>query len=209
MKKISIFIIAFSIAIAFGNQSIAKTNSNIEVDQISVPSLTIVNPQIIALILDELMIPEENPSQIQVIDINSNGFGEKDILRVFYQVEDSLKLSDVYFLVGISKKLQAVLHRYEFKVNVRLDAANMDQLSYEAHSDPYYAILGALAEGLNRNYKDYLPIKIYFKRDVDGLTMEFWGFDKKEMHFTPTSLKGGRDLLFITIEKSDTLFISK
>ena len=50
MKKISIFIIAFSIAIAFGNQSIAKTNSNIEVDQISVPSLTIVNPQIIVLL---------------------------------------------------------------------------------------------------------------------------------------------------------------
>jgi len=188
---------------------LAQNNSKSEVDQISVPAFIILNPDTIAFILDELMIPEENPTQIQVIDINANGFGEKDILRVFYQEQDSLKLSDVYFMVGISKHLQELLHRYKFKANIRIDAAIMDQFAYEAYEDPFYAILGALAEGLQRNYEDDLPIKINFKRDVDGVTMEFWGFDQQSMHFTPTSLPGGRDFLFITIEKSDTLYIGK
>lgn len=154
------------------------------------------------------MIPEDNPTQIEIIDVNQNGFGNKDVLRVFYQSVDTLKLSDVYFVEDISESLRNLLRKHAPKVH-RIDAANLDQMTYESFQDPYYAILGALNEGLKRNYQDNKPIKISYQRNSESVKIEFWDFDKNAMHYKPLPAKGSSDILFITIEQSDTLFIAK
>ena len=198
-----IFVVAIILCLFFhSNLSFAQKVNPANVDQIWVPSVTIFDQDTIGLILEDLMIPEENPSQIDIIDINKNGFGEKDILRVFYLEQDSLRLSDVFFMDRVSDAIREILHGYEFNVNVRLDAANMSQMEYEDNKDPFYAILGALAEGLQRNYQDYESIKIGFKRDVDGVTMEFWGYDQSKIKFHPVEDRQNIFCIYTTVRDS-------
>lgn len=205
MKKI-VFLFVLSLYLySFGNLLNAQQIKQTEVDQVWIPSVTILDSSLSGFILSELLIPEKKPDRIDIIDITQNGFGEKDILRVFNQDpdSDSLLISNVYFMEYLSDDLKELLHEIPFKVNTIIDLPNMTPMEYESNHDPFISILGALAEGLKRNYQDYLPINLSLKRKEGGIRMEFWGYDSTAMQYKPPPVKSGRDMLYITIEKSD------
>jgi len=184
-----------------------QSSQKTKIDKILVKSVSIFNQDTISFILDQLLIPEKRPSRIDIIDIDKNGFGNYDVLRTFYQVSDSFKISKVYFLEDLSDTLSELLNRFEPKPNMRLDVANLDQETFESFRTPFYAILGALVEGLNRNYNNHSPISIGMKRDEQGITIQFWGYDSTRMKYHPLQPK--QNIFYIyTIEK-DSIIISK
>ena len=186
-----------------------KIQSQGRVTQISVPVMSIENSKLIKLLMDEFFIPETLVTRMEIIDVGKNGFGPKDLVRVYPSDE-------IYFVEFVSQKAQLLMNDWEFKANFQIIAQNTDPSVLDEHSEnkPAYNIFISLLRSLGRNYKDY-PIKLKLERDSSTVTFEMWDYNAGELKFDPNSTKMLADRLinkaysFVDSTYYDCIFIYK
>ncbi|MBD3289660.1 hypothetical protein GF337_12715 [candidate division KSB1 bacterium] len=197
MKIASIVTIILILSIT--SISFAQKNDKVEVNQISVPMVTLLDSSLISFFLDEFFIPETLVTKMDIIDVSLNGFGENDIVKLYPS-------DNVYFLQFVSDAAQKRMNQWEFKANFQITAQNEDVSiadDYESNK-PAYNIFGAILKGLNQNYQD-LPIKIRFERDSSTVLFELWGHTREALRVIPKEEPRVKDVLLEQIAvKSDT-----
>ena len=196
MKRILIFFFLWILQAPFSN---AQHKNRIEINQVTVPKISINDSKTISYFMDEFFIPETLVTKMDIIDVSLNGFGENDIVRLYPS-------DNVYFLQFVSEEAQKKMNAWEFKANFQITAKN-DELSivdeYESNI-PAYNIFGAILKGLNYNYQD-LPIKIRFERDSSTVLFELWGHNEKALNVIPDPTSRLKDpILTKIVAKSDT-----
>ncbi len=131
----------------------------------------IIDRDLIQTILDQCLIPESDVIKMEIIDVNQNGYGEKDIARLSPS-------GNVYVLEKISTEVQNIMDSWGFQANFQITGANRIPAVYDSIETDraLYSIFSTLLRGLNRNYHDY-PIKIRFERDSVGVIFEMWGYN--------------------------------
>ena len=173
---IIIFFIFIIISLSFAQQPIEAQG---RVTQISVPVMSINNQNLVKLLMDEFFIPETLVTRMEIIDVGKNGFGAKDLVRVYPSDE-------IYFIEFVSQNAQQIMNDWEFKANFQIIAQNTDPSVLNDHSEnkPAYNIFISLLRSLGRNYWDY-PIKLKLERDSSTVTFEMWDFNEGELKFDP------------------------
>ncbi len=174
--NITILLILAIICLSFAQQ---PTEVQGRVTQISVPVMSINNEKLVKLLMDEFFIPETLVTRLEIIDVGKNGFGAKDLVRVYPSDE-------IYFIEFVSQKAQQIMNDWEFKANFQIVAQNTDPSVLNDHSKnkPAYNIFISLLRSLGRNYRDY-PIKLKMERDSSTVTFEMWDFNEGELKFDP------------------------
>ncbi|MFQ5627955.1 MAG: hypothetical protein ACE5I1_04275 [bacterium] len=193
----------------FASAALAQNNPAVVVDKANVLTQTIYDTSTIRLILRQLMIPESDAYKLEIIDTGQNGFGENDVLNIFVQESDSVKLTRVYLLEDVPPAVLEKVQAPKLEPYIRIDAENLPPEIYEKNEDPFFGILAALADGLQRNYQSKKPIKMTVNRDQKGVTVEFWNYDDAAMRYTPPPIRGTRETLAIRVVYSDTVFVAK
>jgi len=152
-----------------------ETSKPICVNRDLIPVVTITDVVLIRLILDQCLIPESDVEKMEVLDINQNGFGEKDIARVFPS-------NNVYLLEKISSDVQKKMDSWGFQANFQITGANKPPAAYDSveTDKAAHSIFSTLLRGINRNYHDY-PIKVRFERDSIGVVFEMWGYNEDKL----------------------------
>ena len=100
MKKQIMLICMLSIIITIPSFAQNKTESQGRVTQTSVPVMSIDSAKLIKLLMDEFFIPETLVTRMEIIDVGKNGFGPKDLVRVYPSDE-------IYFVEFVSQKARA------------------------------------------------------------------------------------------------------
>lgn len=178
MKKLIMFFLFFFIVIKPLLPQNA-TEAQGRVTQIAVPVMSVNNERLVKLLMDEFFIPETLVTRMEIIDVGKNGFGAKDLVRVYPSDE-------IYFVEYVSQKAQQIMNDWEFKANFQIIAQNTDPdvLNNQKENKPAYNIFISLLRSLGRNYKDY-PMKIKLERDSSTVTFEMWDYNEGELKFDP------------------------
>lgn len=174
--NITILLILITEYLSFAQQ---PTEAQGRVTQISVPVMSINNEKLVKLLMDEFFIPETLVTRMEIIDVGKNGFGSKDLVRVYPSDE-------IYFVELVSQKAQELMNDWEFKANFQIIAQNTDPSVLNDHSEnkPAYNIFISLLRSLGRNYWDY-PIKLKLERDSSTVTFEMWDYSDDKLKFDP------------------------
>ena len=178
MKTLNIAIL-FILMINYLSLAQQPTEGQGRVTQISVPVMSITDQKLIKHLLDEFFIPETLVTRIEIIDVNKNGFGAKDLVRVYPSDE-------IYFIEFVSQKAQELMNDWQFKANFQIIAQNTDPsaLNDNGENKPAYNIFISLLRSLGRNYWDY-PIKLKLERDSSTVTFEMWDYSEDKLKFDP------------------------
>lgn len=177
--KLNIFILFITATILFG-QSV--DNGQGKVSQISVPIMSITDKDLIPRLMDEFFIPETLVTRLEIIDVGLNGFGAKDLVKVYPSDE-------IYFIDFISNKAQELMNDWKFRANFQIISQNADPsvLSSYSENKPAYNIFLSLLRSLKRNYNDY-PIKLKLERDSSTVKFEMWEYDENKLKFDPRAM---------------------
>jgi hypothetical protein len=153
----------------------SQANDLVRVNRDLIPIVTIVDKPLIEMILEQCLIPESNVEKMDVLDINQNGFGERDIARVYPS-------SNVYLLEKISSDVQNKMDSWGFRANFQITGENRLPAAYDSveTEKAAHSIFSTLLRGINRNYHDY-PIKIRFERDSIGVIFEMWEYHEDKL----------------------------
>ncbi len=186
-KSKIIFVLILAIPTCLFGQS--DESGQGKVSQISVPIMSITDEELIPILMDEFFIPETLVTRIEIIDVGLNGFGAKDLVKVYPSDE-------IYFIEFISKKAQELMNDWKFRANFQIISQNADPsvLSNYSENKPAYNIFLSLLRSLKRNYKDY-PIKIKLERDSSTVKFEMWDYDENQLKFDPRAMPLGNDRL--------------
>lgn len=179
-----------------------QSDTDITIEQINVPKVSLDDPSLIQFFITEFFIPETLVTKLDIIDATGNGFGEKDI-AITHPSEE------IYFIFP-SAKAQGLMNQWEFTPNFQIIGENIDPEVYQLLETDRAAnsIFSGFLKTLNRNYKG-VPIKVWFERGKDGTVFEMWGYDKKRLKYQPAKVPGGRDFVYIYTTVKDTLFLEK
>ncbi len=150
-------------------------------DQITRPVAHITDPSLIALIVDELLIPAENISMMDVIDVTGNGYGVDDIVHIYPSL-------DVYYIGGsVSPAIAEIVGEWGLDADFAFAAATgVDEVSaaVEESQDPR-ALMGAeVVRTISRWYTGE-KIDMRLSANADGLAMEMWNFDPLFLTIAP------------------------
>lgn len=177
ISALLLMLILITLQIGVPEKSWSQSNPSVQVNRDLIPIVSIVDKPLITMILEQCLIPESNVQKMDVLDINQNGFGEKDIARVYPS-------GNVYLLEKISEDVQHKMDNWGFQANFQITGANRLPAAYDSveTDKAAHSIFSTLLRGINRNYHDY-PIKIRFERDSIGVIFEMWGYreDKLEI----------------------------
>ncbi len=204
--EITISLILITISLSFAQQ---KSEPQGRVTQISVPVLSIDDQKSVKLLMDEFFIPETLVTRMEIIDVGRNGFGAKDLVRVYPSDE-------IYFVEFVSQKAQQFMNDWEFKANFQIIAQNTDPsvLNDLSQNKPAYNIFISLLRSLGRNYEDY-PIKLKLERDSSTVAFEMWDYNESKLKFEPNATPNLSDRLtrqaFSMVDSTyyDCIFIYK
>jgi len=163
--------------IFLGNANLCNSQNTqkIIISKATHPIVTITDRNLISYILDQCLITETSVIMMEILDINNNGFGEKDIVKVFPS-------NKMYVLERVSEDVQNIMDNWEFQANFQITGRNELPSVYDSLTTNRAAtsIFSTLLRGINRNYHDW-PIKLRFERDSIGVTFEMWGFNKDKL----------------------------
>ena len=195
-RKILLSLILFTFMLS--SYCFAQQDDAIEVNQTSVPTVTLNDPELISFFMDEFFIPETLVTEMDIIDVGLNGFGENDIVKLYPS-------DNVYFLQYVSDKAQKRMNNWKFKANFQITAQNQGLAVPEDFETkkPAYNIFGAILKGLNQNYQDY-PIKIHFERDSSTVLLELWGYNEDNFKVIPNLSRLNDNILNQIKTETDT-----
>ncbi|MCA9730731.1 hypothetical protein KC799_01285 [candidate division KSB1 bacterium] len=202
MRRPSILALTIIAIAALTAPCAAQTDSDITIEQVNVPKVTLTEPSLINFFITEFFIPETLVTQLDIIDATGNGFGEKDI-AIAHPSEE------IYFIFP-SAKAQGLMNEWKFTPNFQIVGENLDPEIYQLLETDRAAnnIFSGFLKTLNRNYKG-IPIKLWFERGKEGTVFEMWGYDNEQLRYQPEKISGGRDFVYIYTTVKDTLFLQK
>ncbi len=150
----------------------------VSVDKMTVPVVSIEDPDIIFFFMSEFFIAETLVTKMDIIDATGNGFGENDLVKTYPS-------GAIYFPVP-SDSAQKIMNSWQFKANFQIVTENQEPEAFESLSTEKAenGIFAAILKGVKRNYEDE-PINIWFQRDKNGVTFEMWGFNQDSLNYTP------------------------
>jgi hypothetical protein len=156
---------------------LSEEKSEKEMDFLLLPYISIDDRSTIRFFVEEFFLPEDDYARIEVIDTESNGFGQNDLLK-FYPS------GSMYYLDMVTDSAQKVMNSWQIKENIEIvtDLREIDVLDTIPSAE--YGILSSLAKGIERNYRDF-PINLSMKRDSTGLVFEMWGYESEQLEYTP------------------------
>ncbi len=183
------------------SQAVSAQNSDISVDKITVPIVSILDRELIDFFMYEFFIADTLVTRMDIIDATGNGFGEDDLVKTYPSEQ-------IYFPVP-SDSAQAIMNNWQFKANFQIVTGNREPEAFESiqTEKAENGIFASILRGVNRNYAAQ-PMNIWFQRDSNGVTFEMWGFNRSLLNFTPPppavpDSVTTYDLIHIT--RSDTL----
>jgi len=152
--------------------------SEIKVDKVTVPVVTIEDRSLIDFFMQEFFIADTLVTRMDIIDATGNGFGEGDLVKTYPSGE-------IYFPVP-SDSAQAIMNSWRFRANFQIVTANRQPDAFDslATEKAENGIFASILRGVDRNYSDQ-PMNIWFQRDSSGVTFEMWGFNKSLLNYTP------------------------
>lgn len=164
-----IFTLGMQIVVNSGPRQSVNVNRDL------IPLVSITDKQLIQTILDQCLIPESDVEKMEILDINKNGFGAKDIARVYPS-------SQVYLLDKVSSDVQKSMDSWGFQANFQITGANKPPAAYDSveTDKAAHCIFSTLLRGINRNYHDW-PIKVRFERDSIGVIFEMWDYTDNKL----------------------------
>ena len=118
-------------------------------DQITRPVAHINDPALVALFVDELLIPAEDISGMDVIDVTGNGYGVDDIVYIYPSL-------DVYYIGGsVSPVIADIMGEWGLDADFAFSTATQAEevsTAVEESQDPR-ALMGAeVVRTINRWY---------------------------------------------------------
>ena len=165
----------------------AQDPGSVDFTQVTRPVVQVTDSATIDYLLFELfLLPLEQPTRLQVIDVTQNGFGPDDILIAYPSVE-------VFTVPGlVPDSVQTIMSGWRPEVEYRMDSGNMSSnaLASLIGSEPDSttraegALLYDLVEAVERSYRD-LPVALLFQRDSLGFTFQLWDYNRPAMTYTP------------------------
>ncbi len=202
MRRFFRILILFCLFAGLPATATAQSETNITIEQINVPKVSLDDPALIRFFITEFFIPETLVTKLDIIDATGNGFGEKDI-AITHPSED------IYFIFP-SAKAQGLMNEWKFTPNFQIVGENVDPEVYQLLETDRAAnsIFSGFLKTLNRNYKG-IPIKLWFERGNYGTVFEMWGYEKSKLKYQPAKIPGGRDFVYIYTTVKDTLFLEK
>jgi len=151
----------------------SQEGNKIVVDKISVPVVTITDPQLIDFFMFEFFVAETLVTRLDIIDATGNGFGEDDLVKTYPS-------EAIYFPVP-SDSAQKIMNSWQFKANFQIVTEHRQPEEFENAPNGIFA---GILRGVNRNYSDQ-PMKILFERDDKGVTFEMWGYNPGALNYAP------------------------
>ncbi|NOZ60272.1 MAG: hypothetical protein GXO74_01185 [Calditrichaeota bacterium] len=175
--------------------SAAKIWSQVEYyyDYEFVSKIVITDKKVIDKLVLDLFLAETNVEKIEIFDIDGNGPGEGDLLRV-----DPSR--NVHTLSMLTKETKDILNGIEKDPNAGDEGLTIN--IGEHPSTPEEEILSIIGNVIMKIYAHDQPLKLYFEQDEDGTyRYNLYGY-KKEMlkdsthfHFGEVSEQQVQDLL--------------
>ncbi len=181
IMKSDLTIIAWRILILVGFLSVppAFSQENYIWDKELIRKVIITNADTIKLLADELLIPESEIKQIEIYDVDQNGAGVGDLLRV----QPSRAVYPLYF---VSQRCQKILAKIPIPKNI-IEKGSIISISGDPKT-PTERILYALASVVTKIYTQDKPLKLYFEQTEDGLFIfELMGYHSDLMKDTDVS----------------------
>jgi len=182
------FLILCLLAFTFAAPSQPALAQRAEVDfsQVTRPVVEIREPEVIAFLLDALiLLTEEETEMLEVIDITNNGFGPDDVVVVHPGMETH-KLPPV-----LPGDVQDLMNGWQLEANTQYDGANgaasfynPETVTASVEKQAEQSILYDLLQSLERNYLGR-PISILFERDEEAFSFQMWDFDEQALRYTP------------------------
>lgn len=190
----------------------ARAQATVDFSQVSRPVVQIQEPDLIAFMLDALIILTEDETQmLEVIDITNNGFGPDDVVVVHPGMETH-KLPPV-----LPADVQDLMNNWQLEANTQYDGANTAASFYNPETadaslekKAEQSILYDLLQSLERNYLDK-PISILFERDDEAFSFQMWDYDEQALRYTPPppaqpDTVNAYDMLYVV--RNDSLIIA-
>ena len=153
----------------------------------------VTDPQVIEQFLFELFLPEENVTEIQIVDATDNGFGPDDLIVVYPSGHTHA------FPEPIPSILLDIMAEWTIPAENKVIGDNVEPEVFrpapptEAEiASPRFksistlkareAILYDLLVTLNRNYKD-TDLSLRFERGSTGFTFQLWDFKPQALEY--------------------------
>ncbi|MBN1351373.1 hypothetical protein JXJ21_18290 [candidate division KSB1 bacterium] len=221
-------LLSICITLLLNSEPLESQNSRrVIISKTTLSTVSIIDRNLISYILDQCLIPETSVDMLEIFDINENGFGENDVIKV-------VPSNKMYFIERVSEDVQNLMDNWEFQANFQITGRNEPPSVYDSLKTDKAAtsIFSTLLRGINRNYHDW-PIKIKLERDSVGVTFEMWGYNEYKLEtgnpepFMPDSVVSYDvlhvfhddtlinvdtklyDFLYIYSETVDTVFVGK
>ena len=160
----------------------------LDFSQVTRPVVQINEPELIDFMLDALIIlTDQETTQLEVIDITSNGFGPDDVV-VVHPTMETHKLPPV-----LPADVQDIMSGWQLEANTRYDGANEPAELFNPEIDPELiasekkaerAVMYDLLRSLERNYLSK-PVSILFERNDEAFTFQMWDYDEQGLRYTP------------------------
>lgn len=153
----------------------SQNKNKVIISKSTLSTVSITDANLISYILDQCLIPETSVIMMEIFDINQNGFGQNDIIKLSPS-------NKTYFLETVSEDIQNIMDNWEFQANFQITGRNEPPAVYDSLKTDKAAtsIFSTLLRGINRNYHDW-PMKIKFERDSLGVTFEMWDYNKDNL----------------------------
>lgn len=152
----------------------------IEHDKAYLASIKIFDKDTVDIILDELMIDSKKVEYIEIIDLNDDGFGINDFLKIWPSGVGQ-HLSDL----DVSEPLRKILKKLPAPLDLEIVVPNSDiaKEMHEEEKSTESSILVTFVEMLSQSYKGS-DIKLMLKKSEKGYSFEISGFnpDLAEYH---------------------------
>ncbi|MBN1350983.1 hypothetical protein JXJ21_16300 [candidate division KSB1 bacterium] len=155
-------------------------------DKVFFNSVVLSDPDTVAIILDQVMLDVKNPTSVEIIDLNADGFGINDFLKV-NPSGVGLFLTDL----DVSERLRKILKKLPPPLNEQMTFARPEDAKdfHEEEKTPESSILVTFVEMLDKSYKGK-DIKLMLQLTDKGYTFEISGFQHNLAEYHPPLMPG-------------------
>ena len=154
-----------------------------EFDQVTVPVVTLTDPDLVVSLLDAMLIPvPDTVTALRMIDVTGEGFGPNDLVVV----EPSGRTHTLDAFIPIT--LQRIMREWNVLTDYRHESpvGRGGDMTLQAHraADAEAAIAGACVSAVDAHY-DGDQLDLQLTRGAGTVRVAMWGFDPAGMAYSP------------------------
>jgi len=161
----------------------SQSDTGNRIGQMSRPFAEIVDPELIEFLIDQYLIPEDEVTKIEIIDVTNNGFGPDDILVTYPSMNA--------YVVHAPPNALEIMRDWSIETEYRIDSDNLSAEIFDPREpqevftgDPAQrAIIGDILRALDRSYRD-IPIRFRFERNHEGFTFQMWDYKESALLYS-------------------------